>query len=164
MTVYPFVAIEKTVIPLTAEQIRMVRETWEIIEPHKKQFGVDVFMRFLSMNPNLKPRFTEFRGIIVTDVNRSNCHARIVMTAIENVVSSLDDPETLASYMLEIGKRHARLNFKPSKSHLTDLRNAFIFTVKGLLTSRWKSEVEESWVLLFDFMAGIMIKGYTDKY
>jgi len=70
------------------------------------------------MNPNLKPRFTEFRGIIVTDVNRSNCHARIVMTAIENVVSSLDDPETLASYMLEIGKRHARLNFKPSKSHV----------------------------------------------
>lgn len=42
---YPFVAIEKTVIPLTAEQIRMVRETWEIIEPHKKQIGVDVFMR-----------------------------------------------------------------------------------------------------------------------
>lgn len=45
MTVYPFVATEKTVIPLTAEQIRMVRETWEIIEPHKKQIGVDVFMR-----------------------------------------------------------------------------------------------------------------------
>ena len=45
MTVYPFVAIEKTEIPLTAEQIRMVRETWEMIEPHKKQFGVDVFSR-----------------------------------------------------------------------------------------------------------------------
>ena len=74
--------------------------------------------RFLSMNPNLKPRFTEFRGIIVTDINRGNCHARIVMTAIENVLSALDDPEILASYMLEIGKRHARLNFKPSKSHV----------------------------------------------
>lgn len=45
MITCPFVAIEKTEIPLTAEQIRMVRETWEIIEPHKKQFGVDVFMR-----------------------------------------------------------------------------------------------------------------------
>ena len=45
MTVYPFVAVEKTVIPLTAEQIRMVRETWEIIEPHKKQLGMDVFTR-----------------------------------------------------------------------------------------------------------------------
>ena len=70
------------------------------------------------MNPNLKPRFTEFRGIIVTDMNRGNCHAKILMTAIENVVSSLDDPEILASYMLEIGKRHARLDLKPSKSHV----------------------------------------------
>lgn len=74
--------------------------------------------RFLSMNPDLTPRFTEFRGIIVTDVNRGNCHARIVMTAIENVVSALNDPEILASYMLEIGKRHATLNFKPSKSQV----------------------------------------------
>ena len=70
------------------------------------------------MNPNLKPRFTEFRGVIVTDRNRSNCHARIVLTAIEHVVSSLDDSEVLASYMLELGNRHARLNFKPSKSHV----------------------------------------------
>ena len=45
MTVYPFVAIEKTVIPLTAEQIRIVQETWEIIEPHRKQIGLDVFKR-----------------------------------------------------------------------------------------------------------------------
>lgn len=45
MTIHPSVAIEKTVIPLTGEQIRMVRETWEVIEPHKKQFGLDVFTR-----------------------------------------------------------------------------------------------------------------------
>ena len=45
MPVHPFVTIKKTAIPLTAEQIRMVRETWEIIEPHKKQLGVDVFTR-----------------------------------------------------------------------------------------------------------------------
>lgn len=41
----PFVAIEKTVIPLTDEQIRIVRETWEVIEPKKKEIGVNVYMR-----------------------------------------------------------------------------------------------------------------------
>jgi len=45
MITCPFVAIEKTEIPLTAEQIRMVQETWEIIEPHKKEIGVNVFIR-----------------------------------------------------------------------------------------------------------------------
>lgn len=37
--------IEKTEVPLTAEQIRMVQETWKIIEPHKKEIGVNVFIR-----------------------------------------------------------------------------------------------------------------------
>ena len=45
MITYPFTAIEKTEIPLTAEQIRMVRETWEMIEPHKKEIGVNVYTR-----------------------------------------------------------------------------------------------------------------------
>ena len=54
--------------------------------------------------------------------------------------------------------------FFPSFSQLTDLRRAFIFTLKGFLTSRWNAEVEESWVLLFDFMACIMITGYSHKY
>lgn len=42
---YPFESIEKTVIPLTAEQIRIVRETWELIEPNKKDIGVNVYVR-----------------------------------------------------------------------------------------------------------------------
>ena len=45
MIACPFVEIEKTEIPLTAEQIRMVQETWEIIEPHKKEIGVNVYIR-----------------------------------------------------------------------------------------------------------------------
>ena len=42
---YPFASIEKTVIPLTEDQIKIVRETWDIIEPHKKEIGVNVYVR-----------------------------------------------------------------------------------------------------------------------
>ena len=56
------------------------------------------------------------------------------------------------------------LSFFSPFSQLADLRRAFIFTVQGYLTSRWNAEVEESWVLLFDFMAGIMMTGYSHKY
>ncbi|KAJ7363648.1 hypothetical protein OS493_009810 [Desmophyllum pertusum] len=163
MIAYPFVAIEKTVIPLTGEQIRVVQETWEIIEPNKKETGVNVYMRFLSMNPYLKARFTDFKDISVDEINKSNGHPRRLMAAIENSVTSLDDAETFAGYVLELGRRHARLNFKPSKAHFVDLRKAFIYSIKEFLASSWSSEVEESWVLLFDFMAGIMIKGYHSK-
>ena len=70
------------------------------------------------MNPKLKSSFTSFKDISVDDINRSNDHPRRLMAAIENSVSSLDDPETFAGYVLELGRRHARLKFKPSKSHV----------------------------------------------
>ena len=43
---HPFASIEKTVIPLTEDQITIVRETWDIIEPHKKEIGVNVYVRW----------------------------------------------------------------------------------------------------------------------
>lgn len=64
------------------------------------------------MNFNLKSCFIEFRGIIVIDINRGNCYVRIVMIVIENVVFVFNDLEILVSYMLEIGKRYVRFNFK----------------------------------------------------
>ena len=70
------------------------------------------------MNPKLKSSFTSFKDISVDDINKSNDHPRRLMAAIENSVSSLDDPETFAGYVLELGRRHARLKFKPSKSHV----------------------------------------------
>lgn len=42
---FPFESIEKTVIPLTVEQKRIVRETWRIVEPNKKEIGVNVYVR-----------------------------------------------------------------------------------------------------------------------
>ena len=45
----------------------------------------------------------------------------------------------------------------------TDLRKAFICSIKKPLASYWRSEVEESWVLLFDFMTAIMLKGINSK-
>ncbi|XP_058967106.1 cytoglobin-2-like [Pocillopora verrucosa] len=156
-----FKSIENIVIPLTDEQIKILRETWEIIEPTKKEIGVNVYIRFLKMNPDIKSRFTEFKEISIDEINKSNGHPRRLMAAIENSIGSLDDPETFAGYVLELGRRHIRLRSKPTKSHFIDLRKAFIGSIKEPLTTNWRPEVEESWVLLFDFMTAVMMKGLS---
>lgn len=46
MVAYPFVAIEKTVIPLTVDQKRILQETWKVMEPYKKEIGVNVYIRW----------------------------------------------------------------------------------------------------------------------
>ena len=45
ITAHPLESSEEAVIPLTAGQKRIVRETWEIVEPHKKEIGVNAFVR-----------------------------------------------------------------------------------------------------------------------
>lgn len=154
---------KNNVIPLTDEQIKILKETWGIIEPTKKEIGVNVYIRFLKMNPDIKSRFTEFKEISIEEINKNNGHPRRLMAAIENSIGSLYDPETFAGYVLELGRRHVRLRFKPTKSHFIDLRKAFISTIKEFLTTDWRPEVEESWVLLFDFMAAVMMKGFNAK-
>ena len=42
---YPFESTEEAVIPLTAEQKRIVRETWKTVEPNKQDIGVNVYVR-----------------------------------------------------------------------------------------------------------------------
>ena len=71
------------------------------------------------MNPSLKTTFSDFKDISVEKINKSNSHPRRLMAAIENSVTALDDTETFTSYMMEMGRRHARMNIKPSKSHVT---------------------------------------------
>lgn len=70
------------------------------------------------MNPNVKARFHAFKDISVDEINKRNEHPRRLMAAIENSVSSLHDPEAFSGYVLELGRRHARLNYKPSKSNV----------------------------------------------
>ena len=76
------------------------------------------FLRFLSENPGLKSRFTDFKDISVDQINKSNVHPKRLVAAIENSVNSLNDVEIFSEYVLELGRRHAKLNLKPTKSQV----------------------------------------------
>lgn len=92
-------------------------------------FFIFVSVRFLKMNPDIKSRFTEFKEISIDEINKSNGHPRRLMTAIENSIGSLDDPETFAGYVLELGRRHIRLRSKPTKSHVRSKSKLSMWTL-----------------------------------
>ena len=79
-----------------------------------------LFFRFLSENPSLKSRFSDFKSIAIDEINKSNTHPKRLVAAIENCVISLDDMETFAEYVLELGRRHAYLNSKPTMLQVTE--------------------------------------------
>lgn len=155
---------KETTIPLTTEQKMTVRETWRIIEPNKKDMGVKVYVRFLTEYPDYKLRFTEFKNIVSLDeISTRSVHVKRMLAALENSVSSLDDGETFSEYALELGRRHAALNVKPTTSQFKDLKKVVLCTLKEFLPNNWSFQAEESWGLILDLLGSVMLRGINSK-
>lgn len=147
-------------MPLTETQKSLVRETWETVEQHKNNVGKKMFLRFFETNPEYQKLFPEFKDVDPRELENTTAlygHAKRVMKAVENAVSSLDDAFGFAAYLEELGRRHKSRALKPA--YLDAMQEALMYTVKELLNHQWTHETEEAWNKLFRFISSTMIKG-----
>lgn len=75
------------------------------------------FFRFFDSNPDYQRLFPEFKDVDPTELENASAlygHAKRVMKAVENAVSSLDDAFSFAGYLEELGRRHKARALKPS--------------------------------------------------
>lgn len=69
------------------------------------------------MNPDYQKLFPEFKDVDPVELENTGAlygHAKRVMKAVENAVSSLDDAFSFAAYLEELGRRHIARALKPS--------------------------------------------------
>lgn len=147
-------------LPLSATQKSLVIETWETVEQHKNNVGKKTFLRFFQQNPDYQKLFPEFRDVDPSELQNTSAlygHAKRVMKAVENAVSSLDDGFGFAGYLEELGRRHKSRALKPM--YLDAMQEALMCTLKELLNHQWTLETEEAWNKLFRFISTTMIKG-----
>lgn len=74
-------------------------------------------LRFFEMNPDYQKLFPEFKDVDPVELENTSAlygHAKRVMKAVENAVSSLDDAFSFAAYLEELGRRHIARALKPS--------------------------------------------------
>ena len=86
-------------------------------------FGI---FRFFDLNPDYQRLFPEFKDVDPSELENTSAlygHAKRVMRAVENAVSSLDDAFSFAGYLEELGRRHKARALKPS---YLDVRNTQI--------------------------------------
>nr|AUV50091.1 globin-like protein [Exaiptasia diaphana] len=159
----PFVDILKLVksVELTYDQKYLVRETWKCLEVSKREIGVSVYKRFLTMHPELKKHFSEFRSIDISEINGRHGHPRRLLMAIDNAVTAMGDSESYSAYLIELGRRHRELRFTITPAHFDDLRKCFLSVIMEILASAsfWNSEVEKAWCCLFTSISTMMLKG-----
>lgn len=71
--------------------------------------------RLFEMNPSLQDTFPAFKGRELKDILNSRSlylHAKRVMGAVENAVSSLNDSEAFTNYLANLGARHIPWNMQ----------------------------------------------------
>ena len=74
------------------------------------------FFRFFQKNPDYRKLFPEFKDVDLLEIEKTSFldgHAKRVMKAVENAVSSMDDAFGFAAYLEELGRRHKSRALKP---------------------------------------------------
>ncbi|EDO48922.1 predicted protein [Nematostella vectensis] len=118
--------------------------------------------RFFEMNPDYQKLFPEFATLDQVELEQANAlhgHAKRVMKAVENAVSAMDDAESFAAYLENLGARHKARALKPA--YLDAMQVAYTDTIQDLLKTQWTDGTAEAWNKLFRFIADTMKHGLS---
>ncbi|XP_040054930.2 x globin isoform X2 [Gasterosteus aculeatus] len=144
------------------EQIQMIKDSWKVIRDDIAKVGIIMFVRLFETHPECKDVFFLFRDVEDLERLRTSrelrAHGLRVMSFIEKSVARLDQMERLEALALELGKGHYHYNAPPK--YYSYVGAEFIGAVQPILKERWTEELEEAWKTLFQFVTGLMQRGY----
>lgn len=122
--------------------IALVRESFDLIEPIAPQAGAMFCADLAEAEPSLQPLFK---------VDGATSGAKLMQVA-ERVVGQLDQPESLAPLIDDLGRRCAGLGL--TEGHFEAARTALLRTLYQCLGVAYNAEVEEAWVDVYGEIVG----------
>ncbi|MEU7000930.1 globin domain-containing protein [Nonomuraea sp. NPDC046570] len=123
---------------------RLVKESFAVIEPVAGKAAAYFYGRLFAESPHLRAMFPPSM-----DVQRDR-----LFSALTRVVWSLDSPDSLASYLGQLGRDHRK--YGVVADHYTAVGNALLATVKRFAADIWTAEIEAAWVAAYAAAAGLM--------
>ena len=131
----------------TATDIRLVRETFDLVVPISGVAADMFYERLFYMAPSLRRMFP-------ADMRDQK---RKLMVMIATAVQSLTDLETLMPQLMQLGARHA--NYGVVDSHYKAVGDALIWTLERGLAHAFTPEVERAWIRVYLLIAATMQAG-----
>ncbi|MFC7642525.1 globin domain-containing protein [Streptosporangium lutulentum] len=125
---------------------RLVKESFAVIEPVADKAAAYFYGRLFAGNPHLRGMFPP-----AMDVQRDR-----LFSALTRIVWSLDSPDSLASYLGQLGRDHRK--YGVVAEHYTAVGNALLSTIKHFSAETWNAEIEAAWVTAYTSAANLMIE------
>ncbi|WP_181043484.1 FAD-binding oxidoreductase [Actinokineospora auranticolor] len=125
--------------------VRLVRESFAVVEPVSDQVGQFFYGMLFSITPSAREMFPANM-----QVQRSR-----LLRALVHVVQMVDRPEDLVPFLRQLGRDHRK--FGVVSSHYEAVGMALIAAVKKFAGDHWTDEVERAWAEAYTIMARAML-------
>ncbi|XP_054758842.2 uncharacterized protein LOC129264905 [Lytechinus pictus] len=144
--------------PITATQKSLVQTSWKTIGQDPTRHGSVLFAKLITDNPNVGKLFPFGSMNLSYDQLLANkdlrAHGKRIMDTVGVAVSGLDDLELLIPILQDLAKRHVGYNV--TKQHFKPVGESLIHALRVGLGSRFTSELEAAWSIVFSVIAETM--------
>jgi len=129
---------------MTKEQIEVVQNTFNKVRPMSGTAAQLFYNRLFDVDPSV-------RALFKGDMNEQGAK---LMHMIGVAVAGLSSPESIASAVAELGRRH--VGYGVGEGHYTTVRETLLWTLKQGLGADFTPEAEVAWGNAYDFLAAVM--------
>ena len=126
---------------MTADQKRLLRETFALLEGHASVAPLLFYHRLFTLKPSL-------RGLFTTDIE---AQGRKLMEALAFIVATFDSPQVQGQALAALGRRHAAYGVR-TEDYAT-VGRALIWMMEEDLGPVFTAEAREAWELAYDQIA-----------
>ena len=137
--------------PLTAEQKRLVQESFALVAPIADQAASLFYDRLFEIAPALRELFSD-------DMDEQK---RKLMAAIKVAVKGLDDPERLVPVVQDLGRRHQ--TYGVTETDYGTVAEALLWTLEQGLGEAFTPEVKDAWTAVYTLLASVMTEAARDE-
>src|SRR5262245_59066657 len=137
--------------PLTAEQKRLVKETWHDIVPIADDAAELFYKRLFEIDSSTRALFR---------ADRMPEQRRKLVQTLAIVVQGIDNLDALISTVEELGRRHA--GYGVSDGHYDSVAAALLWTFEQGLGRAWTPAAAAAWTELYMLLAGVMRNAARD--
>ena len=129
--------------------LELIQATWEKVKPHGKEWGPKFYGNMWTKYPHVKTQF-------FAD-SKPEIQGPRLFASLSYMIKNASDVETLKQYCFNMGDRH-----KKYSCHREDFKvvgETLITTLEQFLGDEFTPEVRAQFVLLYDVVAEMTIKG-----
>jgi nitric oxide dioxygenase len=128
--------------------VKLLRESFDLIAPNKQQFAQDFYNRLFSLYPQTQSLFAS------TDMKQQEA---ALMGAIAGVIAGIEKGENIIPALHKLGAKHAGYNVK--SEHYPLVGTALIETLQQHLQDKFTPLIQQSWLEAYGVISEQMLLG-----